>query len=135
MKRFLIGVVIVGVVSLPLAAVASWAQFPDIRGPWVGKAKGTIIGAEGSVFVTHQQGEDVRAVVEGSNFFGTARFNIACKVRGNQIFGSLDGHSFQGFLYMDGTIRGTFRAVTGDTFEVILQRPYQSWGMRQPGGW
>lgn len=101
----------------------------DIRGPWVGSASGTIFGAKGSVNITHQHGEDIRGIVEGGNVFGSAKFSIAGKIRGNQIFGSKDGHTFHGFLFPNGTIRGRFRAVDGDTYEVILHRPYPYWGV------
>lgn len=135
MKKYNLFAVMVGLVLFPLQGMSSWIQTPDIRGLWVGKATGSIIGAEGRVLVTHQQGEDIRALVEGSNFFGKARFVIACKMRGSEIFGSLEGHTFHGFLYRDGTIRGIFRAVTGERFDVILQRPYSAWGFGQPGRW
>lgn len=105
----------------------AWSQ--DIRGQWVGNAKGTIFGAEGRVNITYQDGEDIFGIVEGQNTFGKAKFTINGKVRGNQIFGSKDGHTFQGLLYPDGTIRGHFTASTGDRYDVFLQRPNNQWGM------
>lgn len=106
----------------------------DIRGQWVGDAKGTIFGAKGTVNIIRQNGENFYGIVEGGNFFGTARFDIHAKIRGNYIFGSKEGHSFQGFLYPDGAIRGVFRAVDGDSYKVFLQRPYSYWGV-PPGMW
>lgn len=106
----------------------------DIRGQWVGDAKGSIFGAKGTVNIIRQNGEDIYGIVEGGNFFGTAKFDIKGRIRGNYIFGTKEGHSFQGFLYPDGTIRGVFRAVDGDTYRVFLQRPYSYWGM-PPGMW
>jgi hypothetical protein len=100
----------------------------DIRGMWIGNAKGAIFGAEGSVNITHQNGEDITGVVEGGNFFGRAKFSIQGKIRGNYIFGSKDGHTFEGFLYSDWTIQGLFRAIDGDTYKVMLRRPYPVWG-------
>ncbi len=104
------------------------AHANDIRGMWVGNAKGNIFGAEGSVNITHQNGEDIVGIVEGGNFFGKAKFSIQGKIRGNYIFGSKDGHTFEGFLYPDWSIQGLFRAIDGDTYKVILRRPYQFWG-------
>ncbi|MDQ7783338.1 MAG: hypothetical protein RDU20_10690 [Desulfomonilaceae bacterium] len=101
----------------------------DIRGPWVGSANGRIFGAKGSVNIVEQRGEDISGIVEGGNVFGTAKFGITGKVRGNHIFGMRDGHTFQGYLYPDGTIRGLFRSVDGDTYKVFLQRPYPYWGI------
>lgn len=100
----------------------------DIRGQWVGNAKGKIFGAEGSVVVTHQEGEDFRGICEGSNFLGKAKFSINGTIRGGQILGSKEGHTFQGQLYADGSIRGLFRASDGDEFRIVLQRPYPQWG-------
>lgn len=99
----------------------------DIRGIWEGNAQGSIFGAKGSVHIVSQQGEDIQGVVEGGNVFGRAKFTISGKVMGNQVFGSKDGHTFSGFLYPDGTIRGVFRASDGDTYSVFLRRPYQYW--------
>jgi hypothetical protein len=113
---------------------AAAAQTYDIRGQWVGNAKGTIFGAEGSVFITNQRGEDIQGVVEGSNFLGSAKFTIAGKIRGNYIFGDKEGNVFQGYLYPDTTIRGLFRAVTGEEFQVFLKRPAVYWGSG-PGYW
>jgi hypothetical protein len=74
-----------------------------------------------------QQGDDIHGVVEGANAFGHAKFNISGKIQGNRIFGSMDGHTFSGFLLPDGTIRGIFRDSDGDTYDVFLSRPYQYW--------
>ena len=100
----------------------------DVRGVWVGKAKGSIFGAEGSVTITQQEGENILGVVEGGNFLGKARFSIQGKIRGNQILGEKEGNVFQGFLFADGTIRGMVRTTDGDTYQVFLRRPYQPWG-------
>jgi len=107
----------------------------DIRGLWTGNAKGRIFGAEGSVTITHQSGEDIVGQVEGGNIFGRARFSFNGKIRGNYIFGNKEGHIFQGYLFQDGTIRGTFRASDGDTYDVFLRRPYPYWGMPYQGMW
>jgi len=110
-------------------------QSYDIRGQWVGNAQGTIFGAEGSVFITKQRGEDIEGIVQGGNFLGTAKFDIIGKVRGNYIFGHKEGHTFQGYLYPDGVIRGLFRAVDGEKFQVFLKRPGMYWGAPQSGLW
>jgi hypothetical protein len=107
----------------------------DVRGQWDGKATGEIFGAEGKVVITYQNGEDIIGVVEGGNIFGTAKFDIAGKVRGNFIYGTKDGHTFQGYLYPDYTIRGMFQASTGDKFQVFLRRPNQYWGGVSNGSW
>lgn len=106
----------------------------DIRGTWVGNAQGSIFGAEGSVTITQQRDEDIYGVVEGGNFLGKARFTIAGKISGRNIFGSKEGHTFNGMIYPDGTIRGLFRASDGDTYQVFLQRPYSHWGWGVPPG-
>lgn len=106
----------------------------DIRGTWVGNAKGTIFGAEGTVTITHQNGEEIYGIVEGGNIFGRARFSITGRARDGHIFGSKDGHTFNGFLYPDGAIRGLFRSVDGDTFQVFLQKSYPYWGWGMPQG-
>jgi hypothetical protein len=103
----------------------------DIRGQWVGDAQGVVFGAKGSVVITDQRGEDIRGVAEGSNVFGSARFGIAGKIRGNYIFGNKEGNTFQGWVYPDNTIRGMVRAVTGDEFQITLRKSYQYWGMPQ----
>lgn len=121
-------------VFLFVASAALPGFATDIRGQWVGDAKGSIFGAKGTVNIIRQNGQDFYGLVEGGNFFGTARFDINGKIRGNYIFGAKEGHSFQGFLYPDGTIRGVFRAVDGDSYRVFLQRPYSYWGM-PPGMW
>jgi hypothetical protein len=107
----------------------------DIRGLWKGKAKGTIFGAEGTVTITQQSGEDIVGQIEGGNIFGRARFSFIGKIRGNYIFGTKDGHTFQGYLFQDGSIRGTFRASDGDSYQVFLQRSYPYWGMPYSGMW
>jgi hypothetical protein len=112
------------------------ASSVDIRGMWVGNAKGTIFGAEGSMNITYQRGEDIYGIIEGGNFFGRARFAIQGTLRGNEIYGRKDGHTFKGFLYADGTIRGVFRAADGDTYDVFLQRAHSYWGWgTAPGMW
>jgi hypothetical protein len=119
-----------------LMSTGAFGQNYDIRGQWVGKASGTIFGAEGSVTITSQRGEDIQGIVEGSNIFGSARFGIDGKIKGNYIFGNKQGNTFQGYLYQDGTIRGLCQAVTGEKFDVFLRRPYNNyWGMPQSGGW
>jgi hypothetical protein len=108
----------------------------DLRGAWVGNAQGTIFGAEGSVTITQQRGEDLEGIVEGGNWLGTARFNINGKIRENYIFGEKEGNTFQGFIYADGTIRGLVRATDGGTYRILLRRPYYpQWGMPQGGMW
>jgi hypothetical protein len=125
-----------GVVLAPLIVSSAWSQGYDIRGPWVGNAKGKIFGAEGTVYITRQDRDQIDGIVEGGNFLGKAKFNITGKIQGNQIFGQKDGHTFQGFLYEDGSIRGIFRASDGDTFQVVLRRPYQNyWGMSPSNLW
>ena len=122
-------------VAIPDAVRTARCQNFDIRGPWVGSAKGSIFGAEGKVTITSQQGEQIHGIVEGSNFLGKARFSIDGVIRGNYIFGSKEGHTFQGYLYGDGTIRGMFVASDGDKFEIFLRRPYPQWGMPYQGTW
>jgi len=126
------------VLSSVVANVPAFGQGYDLRGPWVGNAKGTIFGAEGSVTITQQQGEDLEGIVEGGNWLGKARFNIIGKIRNNYIFGEKEGNTFQGFLYGDGTIRGLVQAIDGSKFQIFLRRPYPQWGMPQwgmpPGG-
>jgi hypothetical protein len=113
----------------------SQQQAYDIRGQWEGKAQGTIFGAEGTVLITYQKGEEIQGVVQGGNMFGTAKFGITGKIRGNYIFGDKEGNTFNGYLYSDGTIRGLAQAVTGEKFQVFLRRPYNYWGMPQNGAW
>lgn len=117
--------VLISVFLIPVCAMSALGN--DIRGMWVGNAKGNIFGAEGSVNITYQNGEDISGTVEGGNFFGRAKFSIQGKIRGNYIFGGKDGHTFEGFLYPDWTIQGLFRAVDGDTYKVMLRRPYPVW--------
>lgn len=119
--------------AAPDAVRTGLCQSYDIRGPWVGSAKGSILGAEGTVTITAQQGEQIHGIVEGSNFLGKARFPIDGIIRGNYIFGSKEGHTFQGYLYGDGTIRGMFVASDGDKFSIFLRRPYPQWGMPWQG--
>jgi hypothetical protein len=117
-----------------VANVPAFGQSYDLRGPWVGKAQGTIFGAEGSVTITQQQGEDLEGIVEGGNWLGKAKFNIMGKFRQNYIFGEKEGNTFQGYLYGDGTIRGLVKAIDGGTYQIFLRRPYPQWGMPQWGG-
>jgi hypothetical protein len=136
-KRVILSVVLVLGLALAVSGTVTTAfcQNFDIRGPWVGNAKGSIFGAEGSVTITRQQGQQIHGIVEGSNFLGKARFSIDGIMRGNYIFGSKDGHRFEGFLYSDGAIRGLFTASDGDKFRIFLRRPYQQWGMPYQGTW
>jgi hypothetical protein len=125
-KRFSLRLLLIVVAGLYFAAPVA-GQATDVRGSWEGTAKGRIFGAEGTMNITHQRGEDIAGMIEGGNAFGSAKFNIAGKVRGSYIFGSMDGHSFQGHLYPDGTIRGVFRAIDGDTYRVVLRRSSPQW--------
>lgn len=125
--------------SIPIIALAAlltvtWTagafaagEVADIRGVWVGKAKGPVFGAEGSVNITAQDGGNIEGIVEGGNFLGKARFTIKGKITGNMIQGSKDGNVFQGFLYSDATIRGTMRAINGEVYQVFLRRSYPYW--------
>ncbi len=124
--------VLISVFVIILSGASAFGN--DIRGMWVGNAKGNIFGAEGSVNITHQNGEDIFGIVEGGNFFGRAKFDIQGKIRGNYIFGSKDGHTFEGFLYPDWSIQGRFRAIDGDTYKIMLRRPYPTWGYPH-GSW
>ncbi|MBI5568911.1 MAG: hypothetical protein HY914_03110 [Desulfomonile tiedjei] len=117
------------------AADAARAQSYDIRGQWVGNAKGPIFGAEGTVVITQQAGEEIQGVVEGGNIFGRAKFNFAGRIRGNIISGSYDRMTFQGALYADGSIRGLFRAIDGEDYQVFLRRQYSYWGAPNGGNW
>jgi hypothetical protein len=121
--------------SVVVATVDAYAQGYDLRGPWVGNAQGTIFGAEGSVTITQQRGEYLEGIVEGGNWLGKAKFNIVGKIQNNYIFGEKEGNTFQGFLYGDGTIRGLVRAIDGSTFQILLRRPYNQWGMPPGGMW
>jgi hypothetical protein len=123
-RVFFLWVIVLGMV----ASVAFGAGY-DIRGQWVGNAKGPIFGAEGTVTIVRQDGENIYGVVEGSNFLGKAKFDINGKIRGYTIFGEKEGNTFQGQLYADGSIRGIFRDITGDAYKVFLRRPYSYWGM------
>ena len=127
--------ILLWVLMMCLSSVSAFGSGEDIRGVWVGNAKGNIFGAEGSVNITYQNGEDISGVVEGGNFFGRAKFSIQGKIRGNYIFGSKDGHTFEGFLYPDWSIQGLFRAIDGDTYKVILRRPYPSYWGSPYGTW
>jgi hypothetical protein len=111
------------------------AQSYDIRGQWVGNAKGPIFGAEGTVIINRQAGEEIQGVAEGGNIFGRAKFNFAGRIRGNIISGSYDGMTFQGALYADGSIRGLFRAIDGEDYQVFLRRQYSYWGAPNGGNW
>ncbi len=124
--------------AVPLVALVlfcSAADAYDLRGEWRGNAKGTLFGAEGSVVVTNQTGEDFAAVVEGGNWLGKASFNIRGKVRGAYIYGSKEGNTFQGAVYGDGTIRGIARLVDGSEYTVFLQRHFGQWGSGPYGTW
>lgn len=123
---FLVGVTAL-LVLLSFSPALSMSM--DIRGPWVGSAKGAIFGAEGTVNIVRQLGEDIFGIVEGGNMFGRARFTIEGKIRGNHVSGSKQGHTFEGFVYPDGSIRGLFRTSDGDTYNVLLHRPYSYWGV------
>jgi hypothetical protein len=114
-----------------ILAVNSMAY--DIRGVWTGNAKGSIFGAEGSVTITSQQGDDISGIIEGGNIFGRAKFEIRGKIQDNYIYGSRDGNTFQGYLYPDWTIQGVFKGIDGDTYKVHLRRPYNYWGLPQEG--
>jgi hypothetical protein len=120
------------------------ASVYDLRGTWQGNAKGSIFGAEGSVTVTHQRGENFSGIVEGSNFLGSAKFRIAGKIRGNVIYGAKQGNVFQGILYGDGTIRGVMKTVDGASYRIFLRKanpygnPYNNqynWGGYPYGQW
>lgn len=126
-KHFLHLIVILAGLVAAHTVAAEAPLAPDVRGFWTGKAQGTIFGAQGTVYIVTQQGDDIRGVVEGENMFGRAKFNIAGKVRGNHIFGTMEGHTFSGFLLSDGTIRGVFKASNGDAYNIFLRRPYQYW--------
>jgi hypothetical protein len=126
---------VITVCVLAIAAICSTVHAHDLRGEWRGEAKGSLFGAEGSVNVTQQKGEDFSAVVEGGNWLGRASFDIRGKIRGSHIFGTKEGNTFQGALYADGTIRGTAKLIDGSLYRVILQRSYQSWGGLPYGGW
>jgi len=115
-----------------LVAAAAWvvpadARNVDIRGLWLGKAQGSIFGAEGSVTITSQKGEEIQGIVEGGNRFGTAKFGIKGTIRGNSIQGSMEGHIFRGVVYSDGTIRGEMKATNGDVYEVFLRKSQPYW--------
>lgn len=119
-----------------LLAIPCWGQsVPDLRGLWVGSAQGPIFGAEGSVNILRQTGGEIYGIVEGGNFFGKARFDIKGRVQGNMILGEKAGNYFRGWLYPDGIIRGAVQAVDGDTYQVVIQRPYPSWGGATPHQW
>jgi len=115
------------VLTVTWASGASAPEAPDIRGLWVGKAKGPVFGAEGTVTITAQDRGNIEGIVEGGNFLGKARFTIRGKITGNVIHGSKDGNVFQGVLYSDSTIRGSMRAIDGDVYEVFLRRSYPYW--------
>ncbi|MBI5252761.1 MAG: hypothetical protein HY912_24965 [Desulfomonile tiedjei] len=122
------------VVVQVLAVSAVFAAGYDIRGQWVGNAKGPIFGAEGTVTIMRQEGENIYGIVEGGNFLGKAKFDIIGKIRGNSIFGEKEGNTFHGYLYVDGSIRGLFKDITGDSYNVFLRRPYSQWGVPQGNG-
>ncbi|MFC1836501.1 hypothetical protein ACFL2Q_17555 [Thermodesulfobacteriota bacterium] len=121
----------VSLVILLFALVAvpdAFGQTLDIRGQWVGKAKGRIFGAEGSVTITQQEGENISGIVQGGNVFGKAKFRIKGTIRGNRIIGEKQGNIFQGFIYSDGSIRGTMKTTDGEVYHVFLRRPFNPWG-------
>ncbi len=126
-------IVLIGWALVTLMFTLSFGQQYDVRGYWVGNAQGVVFGAEGSVMITHQKGDEIQGVVEGGNFLGKAKFGINGKIQGNYIYGNKEGNTFQGYIYPDGTIRGVCRAVTGDKFDVFLKRPQQYWGNQQTG--
>jgi hypothetical protein len=111
-----------------ISALPARGQNIDLRGVWTGNAKGPVFGAKGTVTITHQQGQDISGIVEGGNLLGTAKFGIRGKVRGNMIYGSMDGNHFQGYVHTDGAIRGELRAIDGETYYVFLQRFNPYWG-------
>ncbi len=87
---------------------------------------------EGSVTITSQKGEEIFGIIEGGNFFGKAKFEIRGRIRGNYIFGARDGNFFHGYIYPDWTIRGVFKGIDGDTYQVFLRRPLEHyWGIPQ----
>ncbi|MGC8657474.1 MAG: hypothetical protein ACP5U1_00200 [Desulfomonilaceae bacterium] len=122
-----------GMAVLLLLVFVANALAYDIRGVWVGSAQGSIFGAKGSVNITSQKGEEIAGIIEGGNMFGSAKFEIQGKIRGNYIFGSRDGNSFEGYIYPDWSIRGVFKGIDGDTYQVVLRRPYYYWGAPQQG--
>jgi hypothetical protein len=136
-KRLIHSVVLILglVLVIPGAVQTALCQSFDIRGPWVGNAKGSIFGAEGTVTITRQDGERIQGIVEGGNFLGKAKFAIEGILRGNYIFGTKEGHTFHGFLYADGAIRGQFTDADGDRYRIFLRRPYQQWGMPYQQAW
>jgi hypothetical protein len=121
--------------SVEAGAAQGRGKVFDLRGTWSGKAKGSIFGAEGTVTVVRQRGEDIYGIVEGGNFLGTAKFSISGKIRGNLIVGEKEGNVFQGFLYADGTIRGVAKTVDGESYRVFLRRAQPMWGQGYYGGW
>ncbi len=121
--------------SCPCTGPEASAEAIDLRGAWVGKAQGSIFGAEGVVNVVRQKGEKIYGIVEGGNFFGKARFHIQGRVRGNMIIGEMGGNVFQGNIFQDGTIRGMVRTVDGDTYRVFLRRSQPFWGSDPYGRW
>lgn len=119
-----------------IAPVLTYAQAPpDLRGLWVGSAQGSIFSAEGSINILDQKGNRIYGIVEGGNFFGTARFDINGLVQGNMIFGEKAGNYFRGWLYPDGVIRGAVQAIDGDTYHVTIQRPQPAWRPGVTQGW
>lgn len=116
------------IVAVTASAVPVYARNVDIRGLWLGKAQGPIFGAEGSVTITSQKGEEISGIVEGGNMFGSAKLGIKGTVRGNAIHGSLEGNVFRGLVLPDGTIRGEMKAVNGEVYEVFLRKSQPYWG-------
>lgn len=127
MKKYFISVLVM--VCLVCVGSYAGAQSVDIRGPWEGTAQGSIFGAQGTVYITQQAGEAISGIVEGSNFLGSARFGISGRVRGNYIYGEKEGHTFEGMVYPDWTIRGMFRASNGEKYSIFLRKTFSSsWG-------
>ncbi len=135
MKKYILVLTFWVLVVICAQSMAYGQQSYDIRGQWVGKAQGSIFGAEGSVTITHQTGENIQGIVEGGNIFGTAKFSITGKIKGNYIFGDKEGNVFNGYINSDGTIRGMAQAITGEKFNIFLKRPYNQWGMPPTGSW
>jgi hypothetical protein len=136
-KRILLAIALGLLLTAAGQSFAAGAAY-DLRGVWVGNAKGPIFGADGSVTITHQEGDRITGIAEGGNVFGRARLNIRGRVNGNYIYGSMDGNLFQGYVYPDGTIQGALKAVDGDTYRIFLRRnmtQYYPWGAYPYGQW
>ena len=134
-KRLFVILGLLACLTCPGTGTGASAEAIDLRGAWVGKAQGSIFGAEGVVNVVRQKGDKIYGIVEGGNFFGKARFQIQGRVRGNMIIGEMGGNVFQGNIFQDGTIRGMVRTVDGDTYRVFLRRSQPLWGSDPYGRW